>query len=1160
MVGYHVSSADFLSTVVIDTSNNEDEIVIRVRSLQGTKQEEFDGFEVKIFSYANGQWTECFRSELEIQYDNETILVDVPNVDDYEPTAQLCTKLVDRRQFYQMSTDQGFGLGATFQLLENISWDEDQIAVARVSVVRPEHRTKDLVHPAILDAAFQMLTTLNPGTQSHESLALTPSKLLGGWFSASGWQLPETSSLRYLTRAQENPKQGRLNGEILVVDDNSSPICAVQRLVLVPGTSTGASHRDDIHMLYGITWRPHLSLLGPNQLHEVCHASSSIEDETAMVSLCNRINWILDQALRVVFTELSKQDLDQVPSFLAMYVRWGINHIKNTSAQHLQQALDGIERHNAEIDTLADLEPHLSDIERKHPEWAIFTCMARNLKAVLMGRIDPLNIAFGADGLAARYYTEYFKPLSDHRLYTLLELILHENSDLRIIEVGAGTGGWTAYIMSFLQEFEQKTGCRAFREYVYTDISAVFFKEAREKFSSLRDRMSFKVLDVGRGAREQGFEPGAFDLVLAGAVIHATPDLQAAVRNVRQLLRTGGHIVSLEIVAPEKLITGFAFGLLPGWGEAIEEWRSLSPGVDEARWDRIWKECGFSGNDLVLRDYDNDVCHTLSVLLSTAIEDTRSETQKPDSTGILLLVNARSQTEVQLATHLKDGIFASPGYSCEVLDFRETNFSSFVGVDVIIALVELDEPLLRQPSATEFQQIKDMVKASQLILWVSSGGIDNDTYPSKYMAEGFFRSLRSEATDKDIMTLIIESQEDICSTADHINSVIKSRSKDTTRENEYIVRHGKLMTSRLVQKADLAETIRKYVCQHAKQECWGMGRGVKCSVKNPGRPSTLHFVEDDQSGLGPNEVQIEAKAWGLDTRDLAAASVANGEVGFDCSGVVTYAGSDTEFQAGDRVCMFSVGCMRTYPKEDAKMVCKLPNSTAFDAAAAALYPGITALYCITEVARLQKDDRILIHSGWSSTGQMAIHVANMIGAEIFVTVASESERQDLTKTFNIQADHIFDIRNANFVKDIKRTTDGYGVDVVINSLSGKGLQASWECVGSSGRFIDIERANLTKDAEQPFPCLAANVAYSVVDLYHMAQSNTGLLSKLLKNTMRLLDQGVIQSPRPISVYAVSEVDKAFASLQSEKTAGRIVIEARPSDMVQVGLRTTTKVT
>ena len=106
----------------------------------------------------------------------------------------------------------------------------------------------------------------------------------------------------------------------------------------------------------------------------------------------------------------------------------------------------------------------------------------------------------------------------------------------------------------------------------------------------------------------------------------------------------------------------------------------------------------------------------------------------------------------------------------------------------------------------------------------------------------------------------------------------------------------------------------------------------------------------------------------------------------------------------------------------------------------------------------------------------------------------------------------------------------------------------------------IERANLTKDTEQPFPCLAANVAYSVVDLYHMAQSNTGLLSKLLKNTMLLLDQVVIQSPRPISVYAVSEVDKAFASLQSEKTAGRIVIEARPSDMVQVGLRTTTKVT
>lgn len=81
----------------------------------------------------------------------------------------------------------------------------------------------------------------------------------------------------------------------------------------------------------------------------------------------------------------------------------------------------------------------------------------------------------------------------------------------------------------------------------------------------------------------------------------------------------------LEPIAPKDVITNFGFGLVPGWWRCIEEWRSMCPAITEAEWDAFFKENGFSGNDLVLRDYKSDRCHVFSVIVATA--------QKPVGAG-----------------------------------------------------------------------------------------------------------------------------------------------------------------------------------------------------------------------------------------------------------------------------------------------------------------------------------------------------------------------------------------------------------------------------------------------------------------------------------------------------------------------------------------------
>jgi SAM-dependent methyltransferase len=109
---------------------------------------------------------------------------------------------------------------------------------------------------------------------------------------------------------------------------------------------------------------------------------------------------------------------------------------------------------------------------------------------------------------------------------------------MRILEVGAGTGGMTRHVLGAFHDFERQTGQMCFTEYVYADISPAFFEVAREEFSMSQDRMVFKMLDVRQKPSDQGFDNAGFYLVVASSVLHATPDLTATLKNMRTQLVT----------------------------------------------------------------------------------------------------------------------------------------------------------------------------------------------------------------------------------------------------------------------------------------------------------------------------------------------------------------------------------------------------------------------------------------------------------------------------------------------------------------------------------------------------------------------------------------------------------------------------------------------
>jgi NADPH:quinone reductase-like Zn-dependent oxidoreductase len=307
------------------------------------------------------------------------------------------------------------------------------------------------------------------------------------------------------------------------------------------------------------------------------------------------------------------------------------------------------------------------------------------------------------------------------------------------------------------------------------------------------------------------------------------------------------------------------------------------------------------------------------------------------------------------------------------------------------------------------------------------------------------------------------------------------------------------------------------------------------------------------SCLAPDEVEIEATAWSVGVRDVLGAlgrlELAE-SFGSDCAGTVTRVGSRcSRFSPGDRVCMFTAPSMRTYPSAPEWAVFAIPDGASDEEACAVMVPALTAWYSLVHVAQLQEGEKVLIHSAAGATGQLALQVARMVGADIFATVGSKEKKDLVIREYGLPESHVLYSRNTSFFQGVMSLTDGYGVDVVLNSTAGDELRASWECIAPYGRFVEIGQANIGANSPLPMGRFANNVSFSAVDVMSFA-GRKQKLAKALEQVMALFADGKLHSPRPLHVFPVSDVDGAFRYIQKGESTGRTVIKVDPTTIVQ----------
>jgi NADPH:quinone reductase-like Zn-dependent oxidoreductase len=700
---------------------------------------------------------------------------------------------------------------------------------------------------------------------------------------------------------------------------------------------------------------------------------------------------------------------------------------------------------------------------------------------------------------------------------------------------------------------EGEEGAPRFESYTFTDISPSFFEKAKEKFSHALDYMNFKVLEIENDPAEQGFEYGTYDVVIAANALHATESIDRTLTNVRKLLKPGGKLVLFETTS--LLSWHRFFGLLPGWWLSVEPHRKWGALMDVPSWTSHLDDNGFSGLDMCFKDFEGELVQS-TVMVSTA---SGGESKSENSPNVVIIRSADSES-LGFAQKLDESVSKAGVSEIQIVSVEDLVQFDFTQ-KVCIFLPELESSLLLGLNQNQHSWLQRMTSTAQGLLWLTQGGGRSPSNPLAEMVTGFARTIRIENPTLKFITLNFESspgiESDLSITMEIFDSIFLHQNPQTI-DNTFTAINGiihipRVLEANYMNKAIVTKTRRPTpeLARLGDQS----GRALKFVHGSIGVLDNMYLADDPEHGepLGDGEVELRIMASGLNFRDVLVVlgQINLDAVGIEGAGIVTRTGPNTTFQVGDHVCGMVSGGMNTFARAHETTIIKLPEQMSFVSAAALSIVFMTAYSALYEIADIQKGETVLIHAAAGGVGQACIQLALLRGAEVYATVGSKEKAELLQNQYGIPQDHILSSRDLTFAQGIQRLTSGRGVDVVVNSLSGEALQASWDCIAPCGRFVEIGKIDIYSSARLNMEKFKYNVRFQCLDVAFMGSSEPLRFKRTLEAVMRLYQEGSISDLRSIQVFSFGQFQDAFHLMQSGRHTGKIVLEPHADDQVRV---------
>ena len=486
--------------------------------------------------------------------------------------------------FYRAFADAGIAYGPAFRRVREL-WLGDGEALGEVALPEGRDRSGIPWHPAWLDACLQVgAGVFAPDGPGDEETAWLPLGWESLWFRGAP---PE----RTVCHARLSPGSGGPpppNAETRKVDlalytPDGTAVGGVRGFTLRRADRAALLAAGGVEeLLYRVKWReaegglrPAAFLAEPAEV-EVRDFEEFLAAEGADGTRLAGLAAGLEQQARSYAREALGRESGVVEEHRRLFAR-----VRELAA-------DG--------EPSGSPEALGAELGERYPDGAVELGLLRRcgeaLPEVLRGRADGLELLFSGTPNAADLYRESpgYRALNALAGEAVASVVsgLPEGRRLRVLEVGAGTGGTTAAIRAALLAAlpEGRT------DYVFTDISAGFFGEAEERFGGADAGMSYRVLDIERDPGEQGFAAHRHDLVVAGNVLHATRDLGESLAHCRRLLAPSGVLVLVEGMEPRAWLD-LTFGMLPGWWRFADGYREEHPLAGPEGWRRALAESGY---------------------------------------------------------------------------------------------------------------------------------------------------------------------------------------------------------------------------------------------------------------------------------------------------------------------------------------------------------------------------------------------------------------------------------------------------------------------------------------------------------------------------------------------------------------------------------------
>ncbi len=644
----------------------------------------------------------------------------------------------------------------------------------------------------------------------------------------------------------------------------------------------------------------------------------------------------------------------------------------------------------------------------------------------------------------------------------------------------------------------------------------------------------------------------AFDLMVsASGSIFTLIDEDTALRGaIRAGLRPGGSVVA--VANAPTIYNDFAFGLTDGWfarSQAIEF--PVGRLATVTQWQKCLDDLGL--RDATVEDRETAYGNIIAIEARSGAADATAQDTAAATPVLLIHDGSAAVTGETLGGHTTP-ILLTGDLAADKTTFEQA-FAALAGKPIrAIYLAPVSKGPLADSETLQASVLHLSAFAEAMRSHQSSAASDTHARLALILPGGapiggkavatsvnsglwtFARVLQNEYEGIDIHCLDFAETGDV---ADHVEAARAALDRNGLNR-EWLI-DG---------KSDLIREIR--AVSGPADKALSRTRDFKAATIRQTVSSQVGSIVWEEAAIptaGPGEIVVKVAATGLNFRDVMWAmgllpeealedGFAGATIGMELSGHVVSVGSGvTDLVAGDAVMAIAPAAFSTHAVVSRSGVARLPATVSPIAAATVPVAFLTAYYALVELGRMRVGETVLIHGAAGGVGLAALQIAKLSGATVIATAGTREKRRFVKM---LGADHVFDSRTLSFVEDVRRVTNGEGVDLVLNSLFAEAMEQSLGLVKPFGRFLELGKRDYYGDSKIGLRPFRRNISYFGIDADQLLVNAPELTKRIFTEIGALFEEGKL-APLPYRAFHFDEIGNAFRLMQNAGHIGKIVV-------------------